>query len=216
MSPSFDASLYLVTDPDLGRGRPIASIVEAAVRGGATLVQLRDKRSDARALLERARALRILLETLGRPLIVNDRVDVAAAAGTGCHLGQRDLPPAEARAILGDDALLGLSLDAVEQIDLVDPAIVDYVAFGPFAATTTKADAGPATGPARLAEVRARTWLPLVAIGGVGPHNAGRAIEAGADGVAVVSAIVGADDPEAAARALRRAIDAATIRRRGA
>lgn len=209
MRPTIDPTLYLVTDPELGRGRPLAEIVRAAVRGGVTLVQLRDKRSDGRALLEAARSLKALLEPPGIPLLVNDRADVAAAAGVGCHLGQSDLPPAEARAILGRDAPLGLSLDAAEQVGEVDPDLLDYFAFGPFAATATKGDAGPATGAARLAEVRALVRRPLVAIGGIDATNAGEAIRAGADGVAVVSAIVGHENPEGAARALRRAVEAA-------
>ena len=105
-----------MTDPGLGRGRPLVEIVAAAVRGGVTLVQLRDKAADGRALLEQARALIALLGPLGVPLIVNDRVDVALAAGAaGCHVGQSDLPAAAARALLGPEAILGVSLDAVEQ-----------------------------------------------------------------------------------------------------
>ena len=207
---AFDPTLYLVTDPDLARGRPLRDVVAAAVKGGATLVQLRDKAAGGRALLEEARALKALLEPQGIPLIVNDRVDVAVAAGAaGCHVGQSDLPAAAARALLGPDAILGVSLDAVEQIGAVDPAIVDYVAHGPFAATATKPDAGGPVGAAGLAAVRARTRLPLVAIGGIDARNAGDAVRAGADGIAVVSAIVAAADPEAASRALRRAVEAA-------
>jgi thiamine-phosphate pyrophosphorylase len=206
----FDPSLYLVTDPDLGRGRPLAEIVAAAVRGGVTLVQLRDKAAGGRALLEQARALIALLTPQGVPLIVNDRVDVALAAGAaGCHVGQSDLPAAAARALLGPDALLGVSLDAVEQIRDIDPAIVDYVAHGPFATTATTPDAGAAVGAAGIARVRARTELPLVAIGGLDAANLGAAIGAGADGVAHVSAIVAAADPEAASRELAGALAAA-------
>jgi thiamine-phosphate pyrophosphorylase len=209
MRPPFDLTLYLVTDPDLGRGRRLEDIVGAAVRGGATLVQLRDKGADGGPLLAQAEALRDLLAASGIPLIVNDRVDVAAAAGVGCHLGQSDLPPAAARAVLGPDALLGLSLDAIEQTGSLDPSLLDYVAFGPFAGTATKRDAGPAVGTAKLRELRARTRLPLVAIGGIDATNAGLAIKVGADGVAVVSAIVAADDPEAAARRIRETVDQA-------
>jgi thiamine-phosphate pyrophosphorylase len=206
----FDPTLYLVTDPALGRGRPLAEIVAAAVQAGVTLVQLRDKEAGGRALLEQARALQALLAPLGVPLIVNDRVDVAVAAGAaGCHVGQGDLPAAAARALLGPDAILGVSLDAVHQVAAVDPALVDYVAHGPFAPTLTKADAGEPVGAEGLAMVRRLTALPLVAIGGIDAENAGRAIEAGADGIAVVSAIVAAPDPTAAARGLRAVIDTA-------
>jgi thiamine-phosphate pyrophosphorylase len=215
----FDPTLYLVTDPALGRGRPLADIVAAAVHGGVTLVQLRDKGGDGRALLEEAQALQALLAPKGVPLIVNDRVDVALAAGAaGCHVGQSDLPAAAARALLGPDAILGISLDAPDQVDAIDPRAVDYVAHGPFAATATKADAGGPVGAAGLAEVRRRTALPLVAIGGIDATNAGLAIGAGADGVAVVSAIMAAADPAAAARELRAALTAARPeqQRRGA
>jgi thiamine-phosphate pyrophosphorylase len=208
--PRFDPSLYLVTDPTQGGGRPLGEIVARAVAGGVTLVQLRDKQADGRALLEQARALIALLTPLGVPLIVNDRVDVALAAGAaGCHVGQSDLPAAAARALLGPDALLGVSLDSVEQARDVDPAVVDYVAHGPFAATLTKADAGGAVGGEGLARVRALTGLPLVAIGGIDAGNLGAAVRAGADGIAVVSAIMAAADPQAAARALAAAIAAA-------
>jgi len=213
---AFDPTLYLVTDPDLAGGRPLADIVAAAVRGGATLVQLRDKTAGGSALLAEARALQAVLEPQGVPLIVNDRVDIAVAAGAaGCHVGQSDLPAAAARALLGPDAILGVSLDSADQIAAIDPEIVDYVAHGPFAATATKPDAGGPVGVPGLAAVRARTRLPLVAIGGIDAGNAGDAVRAGADGIAVVSAIIAAADPEAASRALRRAIEAARPEHRG-
>jgi thiamine-phosphate pyrophosphorylase len=209
-----DPTLYLVTDPDLCRGRTLREIVAQAVRGGVTLVQLRDKQAGGGALLNEARALRQVLDPLGVPLIVNDRADVAAAAEAGCHVGQTDLPAREARAVVGDGALLGLSLDQVEQAGSIDPGILDYIAFGPFATTGTKTDAGAPVGPQGVRAVRAVTRLPLVAIGGIDAGNAGAAIEAGADGIAVVSAIMAAPDPGAAARELRGVIDAARQRHR--
>ena len=138
MTRRFDPTLYFVTDPVLGRGRPLAQVVAAAAQGGATLVQLRDKHAEGRALLEQARALKAVLDPLGVPLIVNDRADVALAArAAGCHVGQSDLPAAAVRAILGPDAILGISIDAIEQADAVelardiDPTLVDYIAYGP-------------------------------------------------------------------------------------
>jgi thiamine-phosphate pyrophosphorylase len=212
--PDFDPTLYLVTDPALAGGRPLAEVVRAAVKGGATVVQLRDKEAGGRALLEQARSLKALLDPLGVALIVNDRVDVAVAAGAaGCHVGQNDLPAAAARALLGPEPILGISLDRIEQIAEVDPEIVDYVAHGPFAATATKPDAGAPVGVAGLAAVRARTRLPLIAIGGIDNGNAGEAVRAGADGIAVVSAIVAAADPEAASRQLLRAVETARLAR---
>jgi thiamine-phosphate pyrophosphorylase len=208
--PRLDPTLYLVTDPELTRGRSLIEIVGAAVEGGVTLVQLRDKQAEGRALLEQARALKALLDPLAIPLIVNDRVDVAVAAGAaGCHIGQNDLPAEEARAILGPDAILGVSIDRVEQARVADPDYVDYVAHGPFAATGTKPDAGAPVGASGIASVRELCELPLVAIGGIDTGNAAEAIRAGADGIAVVSAIMAAADPKAAARELRAVIDAA-------
>jgi thiamine-phosphate pyrophosphorylase len=210
MSRRFDPTLYLVTDPELARGRALTDVVAAAVRGGVTLVQLRDKQADGRPLLETAQALKALLDPHGVPLIVNDRVDVAHATGAaGCHVGQTDLPAEAARAILGPDAIIGVSIDAVAQARTIDPALVDYVAYGPFAATATKANAGSPVGAEGLAAVHKQTTtLPLIAIGGIDPRNVAEAVRAGADGIAVVSAIMAAADPEAASRELRGAIDA--------
>jgi thiamine-phosphate pyrophosphorylase len=205
----FDPTLYLVTDAELARGRALTDVVAAAVRGGVTLVQLRDKQAEGRALLEMARALKLLLDPLDVPLIVNDRADVAHATGAGCHVGQMDLPAEAARAILGPYAILGVSLDEPDQARNIDGDLVDYVAYGPFATTATKADAGGPIGAAGLAAVRRQTMLPLIAIGGIDARNVAEAVRAGADGIAVVSAIMAAADPAAASRALRTAIDAA-------
>jgi len=208
MTRRFDPTLYLVTDPELARGRRLTDVVGAAVWGGVTLVQLRDKHAGGRALLETACTLKSVLDPLGVPLLVNDRVDVAHAAGAGCHVGQSDLPTAAARAILGPDAILGVSLDDPAQARAIDPEQVDYVAHGPFAATATKADAGGPTGAEGLAATRRLTGLPLIAIGGIDARNAAAAIRAGAAGVAVVSAIMASPAPAAASRELRAAVDA--------
>ena len=210
MRPAFDPTLYLVTDPELGGGRPLAEIVAAAVRGGVTLVQLRDKRAEGRRLLDQALKLKAVLDPLGVPLIVNDRADVAFAAGAaGVHVGQSDLPAKAARRLLGPDAIVGLSLDRPEDLAQAEPAVVDYVAYGPVFATATKGDSGPAVGTEGIAALRARTTLPLVAIGGLNAENLGAAVRAGADGISLVSAIMAARDPEAAARRLCAAIEAA-------
>lgn len=211
----FDLGLYLVTDPDMAGDRSLLDVVGEASAGGVGLVQLRDKQAEARDLLGLAEALKALLAPKGIPLLINDRVDVAAAAGVGCHIGQSDLPPAAARAILGDDVIVGLSIDRIEQMRAVDPTVIDYVAHGPFAATGTKADAGRPVGVEGIRQARAMTALPLVAIGGIDVTNAADAIRAGADGIAVVSAMVAAQDPLAAAQALRGAVDRAIIERRG-
>lgn len=209
MRPPFDLSLYLITDPAMTARRGLLDTVAAAVDGGVTLVQLRDKEGPIAALIESGRALQALLAPRGIPLIVNDRADVAQAIGAGgLHLGQSDLTPARARAILGPRAIIGLSLTDESQVATVDAA-VDYIGLGPIFPTGTKPDATAALGEARFAALRKRLDLPVVAIGGLTAANAARAIAAGADGVAVVSAICAAPDPRAAAHALRAAVNTA-------
>ncbi len=210
MSRSFDLSLYLVTDPRLTAERGLLETVRAAVAGGVTLVQLRDPDAKGRALAEQARALLDLLRPLGIPLLINDRVDVAVAVGAdGVHLGQDDLDPAAARAMLGPDRILGLSVGTLEELAASDLAGVDYLGTGPVRGTGTKADAGAAIGVDGFAAVRARVSLPMVAIGGLGRADVGPIIRAGADGIAVVSAICAAPDVKSAAHALREEVTAA-------
>lgn len=214
MSRPFDLTLYLVTDPRLVAERGLLATVDAAVKGGVTLVQLRDPDAHGRALVEQARALKALLAPLGIPLIVNDRVDVAVAADAdGVHLGQDDMSPADARALLGPERILGLSVGNPAEFagssSGIDIGAVDYLGVGPVKATGTKKDAGAAIGAAGVAAVRALTRRPIVGIGGIDGALAGEVIRAGADGVAVVSAICAAPDPEHAARALLSAVTAA-------
>lgn len=199
--------LYLITDRALAGGRSLEALVEAAVRGGATAVQLREKNCCTRDFVELGRALARLLAPLDVPLIVNDRLDVALAIGAaGVHIGQRDMDYAAARRLLGPDAVIGLSIETVEQARAAESLDADYLGVGPVFPTPTKADAAAALGLAGLAQVRAVSRHTLVAIGGIAVGNARQAIDAGADGVAVVSAICAAGDPERAARELRRAI----------
>ena len=202
--------LYLVTDRALAGARPLEALVEAAVRGGVSAVQLREKDCPTRDFLDLGRALQRLLAPLGVPLIVNDRVDVALAIGAaGVHIGQRDMDFESARRLLGPHAVIGLSIETVEQARAAERLDAAYLGVGPVFPTPTKADAAPALGLAGLAQVRAVSRHTLVAIGGIGAGNARQAIESGADGVAVVSAICAAGDPEGAARELRQAIDGA-------
>ena len=210
MNKPFDLALYLVTDPEMTARRGLVETVAAAIEGGVTMVQLRDKGGTARAMVEAGRALRALLAPRGIPLLVNDRVDIAEAIGAaGVHVGRDDLPPARARAALGRHAIIGWSITSDDQLAEFDPAAVDYVGLGPLFPTGTKPDAAPAMGEAAFARIRRRLPCPVVAIGGITALNAGRAIAAGADGVAVVSTICAARDPGAAARALRAAVAAA-------
>jgi thiamine-phosphate pyrophosphorylase len=216
MPTRLDLSLYLVTDPDLASRLGISDTVAAAVAGGVTIVQLRQKDGSARRMVEAGRALKALLAKKGIPLIVNDRVDVAHAIGAdGVHVGQDDLTPSAARAILGAHAIIGLSVTDGSQLGTVDDA-ADYVGLGPIYPTGTKPDAAPALGDAGFAALRRRLACPVVAIGGITLANAAQAIAAGADGIAVVSAICAATDPRSAAQSLRAAVDQALATRAAA
>lgn len=209
MPDRFDLSVYLVTDPGLCSRHGVVETARLAVSGGVTLVQLRDPHAETGQLITEARELVGLLRPLGIPLIVNDRVDVALAADAdGVHLGQSDMRPRDARPLLGRDRIIGLSIGTLQELEesREDLAHIDYVGAGPFRTTATKQDAGPAIGAEGIARLRAALDLPIVAIGGIGLDEAGAAIAAGADGVAVVSAICTADDPAAAAAALRRRV----------
>ena len=205
-----DWSLYLVTDRGLAGFRPLADVVAAAVRGGVTAVQLREKHCRTREFVELARCLKALLAPHGVPLIVNDRVDVALAAGAdGVHVGQSDMDAGDVRRLLGPDAIVGISVETLQQAERAASLDVDYLGVSPIFATPTKTDTASAWGLGGLAALRRASKHVLVAIGGIDSSNADQVIEAGADGIAVVSAICAAPDPEAAARALRRAIDQA-------
>ncbi|ATB42146.1 thiamine phosphate synthase [Cystobacter fuscus] len=209
-----DLSVYLVTDRLLSRGRGLVDVVLAAVRGGATLVQLRDKDVPARETLALGRALLERLRPLGVPLIVNDRVDLALAMGAdGVHVGQGDLPPEVARRLLGPDALVGLSITGAEDLPTLDPSVVDYAGVGPIFPTGSKPDATPALGLEELTRLRRLLPVPTVAIGGISAANAAAVVAAGADGVSVVSAICSADDCEVAASTLVRVVREGRARR---
>ena len=192
-----------MTDSALANGRSLAGIVAAAVKGGVTSVQLREKTASTRAFIEQARVLKRLLAPLRVPLLINDRIDVALAAGAdGAHVGQQDMPVALARQLLGPAAIIGLSITELGQVRDRDVELADYLGVGPIFAQSTKLDATPPLGLDGLAEVRRASGKPIVAIGGVSAANADAVRSAGADGIAVVSAIMGADDPRAAAAAL--------------
>lgn len=201
---SVDYALYLVTDaPQRYDARGLLANVEAAVAGGATVVQYRAKEGSPDELLATARALRDLLRPRGVPLIINDRVDLALACGAdGVHVGQDDAPPAQVRARLGKGPLLGLSITHPSQMAAVDPDVVDYLGIGPVFPTGSKDDAAPALGLDAFGRLCRETRLPVVAIGGITVENAGEVFAAGAAGIAVVSALSRAQDPAAAARAL--------------
>jgi thiamine-phosphate pyrophosphorylase len=214
-----DLRLYALVDPERSDGRALPELARFVAQGGATLVQLRDKNGDTRSMVECARAIKAVLAPLRIPLLINDRIDVALAAGAdGAHVGQDDMPVAEARRLLGRDAILGLSVKTVAQAEAAPIELLDYVGVGGVFATTSKDNPAPPIGPSGLARIaavfrRRAPQFPLCGIAGIDATNAAEAIDAGADGVAVISALSRAADPQAAARALRAQVDAALARR---
>ncbi len=202
-----DYSLYLVTDRGLARGRTTGDIVRAAVAGGVTCVQLREKDCPTREFIAEARLLKEILRPAGIPFIINDRLDVALAVGAdGVHLGQQDMDIADARRLAGPEFVIGISAESLEDALRAEAQGADYIAISPVFATATKNDTALPLGLDGIRRIRAAVRLPLVAIGGITTDNAAAVIAAGADGVAVVSAIVAADSPQRAAAALKKCL----------
>lgn len=203
----FDYSLYLVTDRRLSLGRSTVEVVAAAVSGGVTCVQLREKHCSTREFLEEARRVRELLVGTGVPLIINDRLDVAlAVAADGVHLGQNDMHISDARRLVGERLVIGISAESVADAIRAEAEGADYIGVSPVFTTPTKMDTAPPLGLEGLREIRRAVRLPLVAIGSIRHDNAAEVLRAGADGLAVVSAIVSAPCPRTAAAALRQQI----------
>ena len=210
---SVDWSVYVIADRKAAADRPIIDVVRAAIRGGATVVQLREKAATTREMVELGRALHELTAAAGIPLIVNDRVDVALAVGAeGVHLGVDDMPVTLARQILDPQCIIGASPETIEGARQAELDGADYLGVGDLYGTPTKGDAGQPIGLEGLARVARAVSIPVVAIGGIRPENASAAIEAGAVGVAVISAVVGAENPEAATCRLREAVRAVRAR----
>lgn len=198
-----DLRLYLVTDRPLSLGRDIDWIVEEAVKGGATMVQLREKDCSTREFIELAAKLMETLKPLGIPLLINDRIDVALAVDAdGVHIGQSDMPYKTARALLGPDKIIGLSVENMEDIRVANELDVDYVGISPVYSTHTKTDTAAPFGLEGLREAVKLSIHPTVAIGGINMKTAKDVMACGTDGIAVVSAIVSADSPCEAARNL--------------
>lgn len=192
----------VITDPSLLRGRDPVAVCRAAVWGGATMIQVRDKAASPRDLLSMVRSLAAALSV---PVLVNDRVDVALAAGAaGAHLGQDDVPVGAVRPHVPPGFILGTSVGSTGEADRARAEPADYWSIGPCFATATKSDAGSPLGPAGFAALArlAPPGLPVIGIGGIGPANAPLLLRAGAAGVAVIAAVLGAPDPESAARGL--------------
>ena len=214
-----DLRLYGIVDPVRAGGRDLASLAAAAVAGGCTLIQYRDKEADTRAFVERARALKAALLGTRVPLLVNDRVDVAAAAETdGVHVGQDDMHAADARRLLGPQAIIGLTIKTSAQADELYRLPVDYACIGGVFATASKANPEAPVGLDGFARIAFRARLaggqiPVGAIAGIDHTNAAAVIATGADGVAVISAIFAPPDVAEAARRLRAIVDQALAAR---
>lgn len=204
--------LYVVTDETLAPGRAHQEIAFAALEGGADVIQLRDKLRDTGELLPIAREISTLCRSHGALFIINDRIDLALASGAdGVHLGQTDLPISEARLILGPEKLIGISVENTEQVEIANAEGADYLGVGAIYGSATKTDAGDAVGPEQITRFRSVSELPIVAIGGITQARIPEVIAAGADAVAVIGAVVSADDMTAASRALSLSIQQAAI-----
>jgi len=198
-----DLSLYIVTDEVLSGGLPHAVVAQRAVDGGATVIQLRDKTRSGRELIRTGMEICTITRGAGITFIVNDRLDVALSCGAdGVHLGQGDLRCDTARQLAPPGFVIGVSVGSVGEAVEAEQAGADYVAVSPVFDTGSKRDAGPGHGLLLLKKVRSAVGIPVIAIGGIGPGNAGQVIDAGADGIAVISAVVSQPDIAAAARRL--------------
>ncbi len=195
--------LYLVTDRRFAVDRNFNDIIIEAIAGGVTVVQLREKNIETREFYNKAIELKAILKEYNIPLIINDRVDIAYASDAdGVHLGQSDLPIKYAREILGKNKIIGLSVNTVKQAIEAEKSGADYIAISPVFPTPTKVDIDPPVGLEGIPIIRESVNIPIVGIGGINKNNAKKVIEAGCDGVAVVSAIMGAKDPKLAASEL--------------
>jgi thiamine-phosphate pyrophosphorylase len=210
-----DVRLNAIVDPERANGRSLAELARLVVAGGATLIQLRDKHGATRQMIEAARAIKAALAGTGVPLVVNDRVDVALIAeADGVHVGQEDMRAEDARRLLGPQAIIGLSIKSVALANAAPLAALDYVGVGGVYATTSKDNPNPPIGVDGLRDIvaafRARQRdLPICGIAGIDAGNAAPVVAAGADGIAVISALSMKGDPQAAARELRGVVDAA-------
>ncbi len=203
MKPFFDLSLYLVTDRSLSLGRPLAEIVENAVKGGVTMVQLREKEASSLEFFRLAVELKKILRPHRIPLIINDRLDIALACDAeGVHLGQSDLPFTSARKIMGNNKIIGVSVENTDQAEELNKYNIDYIGISPVFGTLTKTDTAKPLGLEGIRKITNIADHPAVGIGGINKSNAKDIIEAGADGISVVSAIMSAVNPKDAAKEL--------------
>ncbi|HET6462042.1 MAG TPA: thiamine phosphate synthase [Syntrophales bacterium] len=206
--------LYLVTDRGLCGNRSLEDVAHQALVGGAVCIQLREKDASTRFFVDEARKMKALTERFHVPLIINDRIDVALASGAdGIHIGQDDMPYAEARRLMGPDAIIGLSVETWDDVVGAEALDVDYLGVSPIFETPTKTDTGENWGFAGLARIKAYSRHTLVAIGGMNAATAREAVMAGADAIAVVSAICAASDPLSVSREINEIIQVALKKR---
>jgi thiamine-phosphate pyrophosphorylase len=219
MAKLLDLRLNAIVDPERSGGRDLVELVRLCAQGGATLVQLRDKTGETRRMIERARAIKAALVPLGIPFVVNDRVDVALAArADGVHIGPDDMAPDDARALLGPHAIIGVSIKSVAAAQAAPVGAFDYAGVGGVYATLSKEQDNPPIGLEGLARIAAVLHgrapnVPVVGIAGIDSGNAAAVIAGGADGVAVISALSLAPDPQVAARTLREVVDGMLAKR---
>jgi thiamine-phosphate pyrophosphorylase len=219
MRPPLDLRLNAILDPERAGGHDLSDLARAVAAGGATLVQLRDKKSDTRAMVEKARAIKAILAPLNIAVVVNDRIDVALAAGAdGVHIGPDDMAPEDARRLLGPDAIIGVSIKTVAAAEAAPVGLIDYAGVGGVYATLSKEQKTSPIGIDGFAGVagalrRRAPAIPIVGIAGIDASNADAVIGAGADGIAVISALSGSSDAAAAARTLREVVDGMLAKR---
>ncbi|KAB2959281.1 MAG: thiamine phosphate synthase [Candidatus Methylomirabilis oxygeniifera] len=202
--------MYVVTDRSLTNGRPLEVVIEAALAGGAKAIQLREKDLSTRDLYQLVERLLPIVRGRGASLLINDRVDLTLALPIdGVHLSRTSLPPAEARALLGPARLVGVSCHSLEEVIEAERGGADFIVFGPLFPTPSKAAYGPPVGLMRLSEVRRQVRLPILGIGGVTVVNVASVVAAGADGAAMISAVMTADDPADAVSSLLQVVRSA-------
>lgn len=203
--------LYLVTDEELLNGKDLCQTVESAVKGGVTMVQLREKESSTRDFVERALMLKSILKKYNIPLIINDRIDIALAVDAeGIHIGQSDMPYEIARQLLPKGKIIGLSVESADQVIDANKFDVDYIAASPVFSTHTKTNTITEWGLEGVKWIKNNSRHPLIGIGNINSETIASVIRAGADGAAVVSAIISSTDPQKAAEGLIRIINSAT------
>jgi thiamine-phosphate pyrophosphorylase len=217
MRARVDLRCYAIVDPEVSGGHELPDLCRMLVAGGVTLVQLRDKLSDTKPMVERARAVKAALGSV--PLLINDRVDVALAIGCeGVHIGWDDMAPADARRLLGPNAIIGLTINSPQRADATDLGLIDYAGIGGIYGTTSKQTTASPIGIAGMARViealhRRKPGFLTCGIAGINAANAAPVIEAGADGVSVISALSLAKDPKAATQELLRVVEVALAKR---